>query len=267
MAELSPPTPGNGRANLKLSLGMASIFEDPITFEVMENAVITPCGHSFSQYSVEDWLEKHKTCPLCNSPLAKADVVPNFSLREAIQKYENLKQALSTMPSTEVSVGTSDSDTSSAGGTPGVQRFDLSNILVPSEDTTNELHFEIPKVIIEVVEASSLAEKGDIYVVVEFQDVKKQTHISKDTEPVWEESLIFNIDTDELHGAHVSVSVYRKGVLKHHFLGKTDIALSTIMSRKKMVGWFKLEKKPTGRNTTVDCGKISLRISLLGQID
>jgi len=27
MAELSPPTPGAGRANLKLSLGMASIFE------------------------------------------------------------------------------------------------------------------------------------------------------------------------------------------------------------------------------------------------
>ena len=33
------------------------LFEDPITFEVMVEAVMGPCGHSFSKESITEWLQ------------------------------------------------------------------------------------------------------------------------------------------------------------------------------------------------------------------
>ena len=64
---------------------MDESFQDPITFEIMVDAVMTPYGHSFSESSIRAWLAKHATCPITKKPLAAKDLIPNFTLRHAIE--------------------------------------------------------------------------------------------------------------------------------------------------------------------------------------
>jgi len=62
------------------------VFEDPISFEVMKDAVVSKsCGHSFSNDTIREWLQTNKTCPLCNTPMTMNDISPNYKLREAIE--------------------------------------------------------------------------------------------------------------------------------------------------------------------------------------
>eukprot|EP00026_Physarum_polycephalum_P011564 Phypoly_transcript_11799.p1 GENE.Phypoly_transcript_11799~~Phypoly_transcript_11799.p1 ORF type:complete len:344 (+),score=27.53 Phypoly_transcript_11799:83-1033(+) len=66
---------------------MEAIFEDPVTFEVMRDAVVSTCGHSFSQASLAQWLKNHDTCPICKHQLKLDECTPNYALRNAIDQY------------------------------------------------------------------------------------------------------------------------------------------------------------------------------------
>jgi hypothetical protein len=53
-----------------------------------EEAMVAPCGHSFSRESIERWVRddaKH-FCPLCRQALTLDQLHPNFSLRDAVEK-------------------------------------------------------------------------------------------------------------------------------------------------------------------------------------
>jgi len=69
------------------------VFEDPITFEVMQDAVIAPCGHSFSDHSIKQWLSAHSTCPTCKLELTAEILKPNYVLRDAIEQYLKGKES------------------------------------------------------------------------------------------------------------------------------------------------------------------------------
>ncbi|KYQ92319.1 hypothetical protein DLAC_06282 [Tieghemostelium lacteum] len=72
----------------KQSKELQNIFIDPISLDLIEDAVISSgCGHSFSQDTIESWLTKKQTCPLCHSPLSLSDLTPNYTLRDAIKLY------------------------------------------------------------------------------------------------------------------------------------------------------------------------------------
>jgi ribosomal protein S18 acetylase RimI-like enzyme len=65
---------------------------DSISMEVMENAMSLPCGHSFSQTTIEAWLDSgKKTCPLCNATVSRTDVRPNYALRNVIESMTSSK--------------------------------------------------------------------------------------------------------------------------------------------------------------------------------
>jgi ribosomal protein S18 acetylase RimI-like enzyme len=67
------------------------IFEDPISFEIMEEAVISKsCGHSFSNKSITAWLQAQRVCPICKTEITISDLSPNFKLREAIEHHLQL---------------------------------------------------------------------------------------------------------------------------------------------------------------------------------
>ena len=54
------------------------------------------CGHSFSKASITTWLrQNHAVCPVCKSSLTEAQLVPNYALRSAIERY-----AMRSRPST-----------------------------------------------------------------------------------------------------------------------------------------------------------------------
>ncbi|KAH3756580.1 hypothetical protein Pelo_11608 [Pelomyxa schiedti] len=77
-----------GRSLLKQSFGFSKHFEDPISLDIMVEAVSTSCGHSFSAVTIAGWLKNHNTCPSCNHPLKATDVAPNYTLRATIASYQ-----------------------------------------------------------------------------------------------------------------------------------------------------------------------------------
>ncbi|XP_034943967.1 E3 ubiquitin-protein ligase COP1-like isoform X1 [Chelonus insularis] len=60
----------------------------PICFEVIEEAHITRCGHTFCYRCIIKTLENIERCPKCSLPLSQQDIFPNFLLNELVSKYK-----------------------------------------------------------------------------------------------------------------------------------------------------------------------------------
>ena len=65
----------------------------PIGLTIMKDPVITPNGISFERVNIVNWLEKNNYCPITKKPLSVKDLIPNRSLKSAIDNYikENIK--------------------------------------------------------------------------------------------------------------------------------------------------------------------------------
>ncbi len=62
-------------------------FLCPIGQEVMNDPVITPHGISYERKNILAWLEKIQSCPITKNPLKKEDLISNYALKQAIEKY------------------------------------------------------------------------------------------------------------------------------------------------------------------------------------
>lgn len=62
-------------------------FLCPISLEIMKDPVMTPQGITFERNSIEDWLNKYDSCPITKKPLAKSELLPNYSLKGAIREF------------------------------------------------------------------------------------------------------------------------------------------------------------------------------------
>lgn len=60
----------------------------PICFEVIDEAHITRCGHTFCYRCITKALVNMGRCPKCNFGLDKQDIFPNFLLNELVSKYK-----------------------------------------------------------------------------------------------------------------------------------------------------------------------------------
>ena len=67
-------------------------FECPITNTTMKDPIITTREISFEKSAIEDWLNKHNTCPVTNKPLNKKDLIKNIPLKNAITEYSKTKK-------------------------------------------------------------------------------------------------------------------------------------------------------------------------------
>lgn len=76
--------------------GVGGSFEDktndflcPICFELIEEAYITRCGHTFCHRCITKALEKSGRCPKCSFTVSDQDhIFPNFILNELVSKYK-----------------------------------------------------------------------------------------------------------------------------------------------------------------------------------
>ncbi|XP_029847726.1 E3 ubiquitin-protein ligase COP1 isoform X1 [Ixodes scapularis] len=76
--------------------GIGSSYEDrnsdflcPICFDIIEEAHMTPCGHTFCYKCITTGLEYSNRCPKCNFVVEKKEqIYPNFLLNELITKYK-----------------------------------------------------------------------------------------------------------------------------------------------------------------------------------
>ncbi|KAL1505750.1 hypothetical protein ABEB36_005240 [Hypothenemus hampei] len=60
----------------------------PICFNLIDEAYITRCGHTYCYACIKKSLESVKRCPKCNSNLKIDDIFPNFLLHDLIEKHK-----------------------------------------------------------------------------------------------------------------------------------------------------------------------------------
>lgn len=61
-------------------------------FQIISEATITRCGHTYCSKCIQKSIEIQKKCPKCNQSLTQDQVFPNFLLNELISKYQLEKQ-------------------------------------------------------------------------------------------------------------------------------------------------------------------------------
>ncbi|KAD5961551.1 hypothetical protein R6Q59_014330 [Mikania micrantha] len=80
----------SGRKDVSNSGGsgesLKTIFSDPLTGALMEDAMILSCGHSFGSDGMQHVM-RMKACYTCSHPVSEGSVAPNLSLRSAIQAF------------------------------------------------------------------------------------------------------------------------------------------------------------------------------------
>ena len=55
----------------------------------MRRPFVTADGHSYEEGPLRAWLRDHATSPMTNAPLPSTTIVPNHSLRAAIEAWES----------------------------------------------------------------------------------------------------------------------------------------------------------------------------------
>ncbi|XP_062919701.1 E3 ubiquitin-protein ligase COP1 isoform X2 [Mobula hypostoma] len=89
-------TPASGSKKRPLLNGLVNSYEDknsdfvcPICFEMIEEAHMTKCGHSFCYKCIRQSLEVSNRCPKCNYVIDNVDqLYPNFLVNELILKQK-----------------------------------------------------------------------------------------------------------------------------------------------------------------------------------
>ncbi|CAF1103032.1 unnamed protein product [Adineta ricciae] len=59
----------------------------PICFELISEAYVSRCGHSFCNKCLQRTVESHRRCPKCQLSLQTSDIFPNYTLNAIIEKY------------------------------------------------------------------------------------------------------------------------------------------------------------------------------------
>lgn len=75
----------------------------PVCFDLIREAHLTRCGHTFCFECIVTSIESLKRCPKCNSTLTSTtQIFPNYLLGELISKHKNRLQQRATKPSRTV---------------------------------------------------------------------------------------------------------------------------------------------------------------------
>ncbi|WVZ77313.1 hypothetical protein U9M48_025195 [Paspalum notatum var. saurae] len=70
-------------------MSVPSHFICPITQELMEDPHVAADGHTYEHYAISAWLKRHKISPVTRNKLLNLSIIPNHSLRAAIQQWKS----------------------------------------------------------------------------------------------------------------------------------------------------------------------------------
>lgn len=73
--------------SIQLNDDIIKLFTDVITFDVIEDACLTRCGHSFSRNTISNWLTSNTTCPICKAQIASSSLISDPSLKILIAEF------------------------------------------------------------------------------------------------------------------------------------------------------------------------------------
>lgn len=99
-AGVGRPGPSKSRrARSRVMTGVASSFQKqsedylcPICFDVIEEAMMTRCGHTFCNRCIVQSIQLSSRCPKCSRALDEDSIYPNFLLNELVTKHRRAKR-------------------------------------------------------------------------------------------------------------------------------------------------------------------------------
>lgn len=77
----------NPRKKMNKQENNKNIYTCPICFDLISEATITRCGHTFCHKCIQKSIDINKQCPRCNAQISEDQTFPNFLLNELISKY------------------------------------------------------------------------------------------------------------------------------------------------------------------------------------
>lgn len=96
------PGPSKARRtrSARVMSGVASSFQKqsedflcPICFDVIEEAMMTRCGHTFCNRCIIQSIQMSSRCPKCSRAVDESSIFPNFLLNELVTKYRRAQRA------------------------------------------------------------------------------------------------------------------------------------------------------------------------------
>eukprot|EP00301_Raphidiophrys_heterophryoidea_P005037 c12151_g1_i1.p1 GENE.c12151_g1_i1~~c12151_g1_i1.p1 ORF type:complete len:607 (+),score=162.88 c12151_g1_i1:273-2093(+) len=96
----------SGGADSGSSYDQPDSISCPICMEVIKEAFMTSCGHSFCYLCISRHLDNKNSCPLCNISITRSSIFPNFVLNDVITKNK-CTSTLSTMKQLQQSISES----------------------------------------------------------------------------------------------------------------------------------------------------------------
>lgn len=111
-------------------------FLCPVCFNLIEEAHITKCGHTYCYSCITKSIESQKRCPKCNSALAMEQIFPNFLLNDLIKKHKLRMNGYDALGLTRDSSG---EFTSSADGLRDFVATESQNLTLPDVNVMLEV--------------------------------------------------------------------------------------------------------------------------------
>ncbi len=102
-------TPAPEKIEKKKSV-IPSDFKDPISLEIMEDPVITKCGHTFEKGTLNTWLQTNNYCPTCRVNVNRSQISNNYAVKSMIENYIK-NGGYSYQPSSSASSSINNTDT------------------------------------------------------------------------------------------------------------------------------------------------------------
>ncbi|CAF1067499.1 unnamed protein product [Rotaria sordida] len=62
----------------------------PITYELFDDPVLAPDGHTYGRHAIEQWIRSHGTSPITRQPLSIEQLYPNRAVKELVDAFETL---------------------------------------------------------------------------------------------------------------------------------------------------------------------------------
>ena len=79
-------------------------FLCPLTLSIFVDPVICSDGHTYERRAIEDWLKTKLVSPATNEKLKDATLLPNITLRKAIEEWKCLQESGDTKNSIDRSL-------------------------------------------------------------------------------------------------------------------------------------------------------------------
>ncbi|KDO16444.1 hypothetical protein SPRG_18031, partial [Saprolegnia parasitica CBS 223.65] len=76
-------------------------FLCPISCEIMRDPVIARDGHSYERAQITRWFQSHRRSPVTNEELPSTELMPNYSLKQAILEHQAATAPCTTTVATQ----------------------------------------------------------------------------------------------------------------------------------------------------------------------